>query len=134
MTYPAVTALYAAILGLIFALLSFWVVGGRGQFRVLHGDGGREPLHRRIRAHANFAEFVPLILILAALLEAGGAPSARIHGLLAPLTIARLMHPVGMLARENSPQQYIFRASGAVVTLIALVTASIMLLMRALAE
>lgn len=130
MAFPAVTALYAAILGLIFALLSFWVVGGRGQFRVLHGDGGNEQLNRRIRAHANFAEYVPLILVLTALLEADGASAARVHWLLAPLALARLLHPVGMLARENSPQQFIFRAPGAVVTLIVLIAASVMLLMR----
>jgi uncharacterized membrane protein YecN with MAPEG domain len=132
MTFPATTALYAAILGLIFALLSFWVIGGRGQFNVMHGDGGKEQLHRRIRAHANFAEYVPLILVLAALLEGGGAPASRIHWLLAPLTAARLLHPVGMLARENSPQQFAFRAPGAVVTLIVLIAASIMLLMQTL--
>jgi uncharacterized membrane protein YecN with MAPEG domain len=129
-TFPATTALYAAILGLIFALLSFWVIGGRGQFNVMHGDGGKEQLNRRIRAHANFAEYVPLILVLAALLEGGGTPTARIHWLLAPLVVARLLHPVGMLARESSPQQFAFRAPGAVVTLIVLITASVMLLTR----
>lgn len=132
MPFPATTALYAGVLGLVYAILTLWVVGGRGQFNVMHGDGGRTELHRRIRAHANFAEFVPLILVLVGLLEVGGASATRIHWLLAPLVVARLMHPVGMVAREHSVQQYAFRAPGAVVTLIVLVAASIMLLMRAL--
>lgn len=40
------------------------------------GDRGKEPLSRIIRAHDSFAEYVPLILLLAALLEAGGTPMA----------------------------------------------------------
>lgn len=105
--------------------------GGRGQYNVLHGDGGRATLNRRIRAHGNFAESVPLILVLAGLLKGGGVPASRIHWLLAPLTVARLLHPVGMMARENSVQQYAFRAPGAVVTLVVLVAAAVMLLARA---
>ncbi len=131
MAFPATTALYAAILGLIYFALSIWVVMGRGQYRVLHGDGGKAPLNRRIRAHANFAEYVPLILVLAALVEAGGGSATRIHALLAPLTVARILHPIGMVAKENSVQQYSFRAPGAVITLVVLVAASVMLLVRA---
>jgi uncharacterized membrane protein YecN with MAPEG domain len=130
MTFPAVTAAYAAILGLIYFALSAWVVMGRAKFRVINGDGGVSGLHRRIRAHANFAEYVPLILLLAALIEAGGGSRTSIHALLLPLTIARLMHPVGMVAKENSRQQYMFRAPGAIVTWAVLIAASVMLLLR----
>jgi len=131
MAFPAVTAAYAAILGLIYVVLSFWVVMARGKYRVVHGDGGHTPLHRRIRAHANFAEYVPLILLLAALNEAGGAAGATIHALLLPLTAARVMHPIGMVAPENSRQQYMFRAPAAIATWLILIAASVLLLMRA---
>ncbi len=130
MVFPATTAIYAAVLALIYVGLSFWVGAGRGKFGVVHGDGGNAELNRRIRAHANFAEYVPLVLLLAAMLEAGGSQPVTIHWLLGPLTVARLMHPVGMVAREGSAQQYGFRAPGALVTWVVLVAAAVLLLMR----
>lgn len=131
MHFPSLTSAYAAILALIFAALSAWVVAGRGQFAVLHGDGGKAQLNRRIRAHGNFAEYVPLILLLTALLEGGGAGRATVHALLLPLVVARLMHPIGMIAPENSFQQYAFRATSVVATLLILTAAAILLLLRA---
>jgi uncharacterized membrane protein YecN with MAPEG domain len=130
MVFPAVTAFYAAILALIYLGLSFWVVAGRGKFKVVHGDGGHDTLHRRIRAHANFIEYVPIILILCALLEARGAGGLTMTILLLPLTIARLMHPVGMIAKENSLQQYLFRAPAALITWVVLAASAILLLLR----
>ncbi len=98
MDFPAVTAGYSAILALIYIALSAWVVQGRGQYRIEHGDGGEARLNRRIRAHANFAEYVPLALIMAAFLEGSGTPPFTIHALLAPLVVSRIMHPIGMVA------------------------------------
>ena len=131
MAFPAITAFYGAILTLIYAVLTIWVGGGRAKFGVVHGDGGNAALNRRIRAHANFAEYVPLILLLAALIEAGGAGATTIHALLLPLTVARVMHPIGMVAPENSRQQYMFRAPGAIATWLILIAASVLMLMRA---
>ena len=130
MIFPSVTAFYAAILALIYLGLSLWVVLGRGKFKAVHGDGGHELLRRRIRAHANFIEYVPLILILCALLEAHGTGWLTMTLLLLPLTIARLMHPVGMVAQENSLQQYLFRAPAALITWIVMAAAAILLLLR----
>ena len=102
MVFPVVTAVAAAVLGLIFVALSAWVMAGRLSTGVLHGDGGKEVLNRRTRAHANFIEYVPLILLLAALLEGGGGSRILIEVLLVVLVVARLMHPFGMLAPPNS--------------------------------
>ena len=132
MMFPLVTATYAAILGLILAALSLWVVAGRLSSGVLHGDGGREAFGRRMRAHANFTEYVPLILILIALLEMMRTSIYLITPLLIILVIARLMHPFGMLAPVNSMQQYIFRGLPAVATLAVLIIAAATLLLRCL--
>jgi uncharacterized membrane protein YecN with MAPEG domain len=132
MVFPTITAGYAGVLGLILFALSFWVIGGRGQYRIVHGDGGRPELNRRIRAHGNFTEYVPMILVLAALIEASGGGPIKIHWLLGPLTLARLIHPFGMVAPEGSRRQYAFRAPGAVITMIVLAAASMMLLTRTL--
>ncbi len=52
-------------------------VGAAGGAGVGSGDGGNEALIRRMRAHANYGENAPIVLILLALLElAGGSISA----------------------------------------------------------
>jgi uncharacterized membrane protein YecN with MAPEG domain len=129
--YPAVTAFYAALLALIFAVLSVWVIAARFKLGILHGDGGVEAMNRRMRAHGNFAEFVPLILLVAGLFEASGGSRATVRALLIVLTIARVMHPFGMVARPNSVQQYAFRATSVMATLAVLIAAAILLLKRA---
>ncbi len=130
MAFPAVTAGYAAVLGVVFALLSAWVVAGRARHRVIHGDGGHDGLARRIRAHANFAEYVPLILLLVALLEAAGGTRPVVHALLLPLLVARVLHPIGMIAREMSLQQFVCRGVSATVTWGILIASSVLLLLR----
>ncbi len=129
MTYPLVTSGYAALLALVFVTLSAWVVAGRATFKVNHGDGGNVRLNRRIRAHANFAEYVPFILFLVALLEARATSRFTVHALLLPLLIARVAHPFGMLAPEASIQQFAFRGASVVVTWIVLTAAAILLLL-----
>ncbi len=128
MTYPLVTSGYAAVLALIFFALSAWVVAGRAGTKINHGDGGDATLSRRIRTHANFAEYVPLILILVALLEARATSLYIIHALLLPLVIARALHPFGMVAREKSPRQFACRGGSTLVTWVVLVVAAVLLL------
>jgi uncharacterized membrane protein YecN with MAPEG domain len=95
-----VTLLTGGVLGLIFLILSWRVVQVRQSAKVELGDGGDTLLLARIRAHANFAEYVPLALVLLALVEmsyrstptglwvAGGA-----------LVVVRIAHAVGMATR-----------------------------------
>jgi uncharacterized membrane protein YecN with MAPEG domain len=130
MVFPRLTAIYAAVLALIFFALSIWVVIGRARFNAVHGDGGQTALQRRIRAHANFAEYVPMILALVGLLEAGGADRFTVHVLLLVLVVARIMHPIGMVAREGTVQQFAFRAPGAMATWVVMVVAAVLLLVR----
>lgn len=130
MTFPPITAFYAGLLGILFLILSIWVSMGRAQFKVHHGDGGKAPLQRRIRIQANFAEYVPLALLLIALNEAAGAADWIVQFLLVALLIARLVHPVGMVAPEGSPQQYALRAPAMMATWTVIAIASAMLVLR----
>ena len=59
-----VTLVTAALCGLLYFWLSLRVVEVRRSAKVSLGDGGDEQLLQRIRAHANFAEYVPICLIL----------------------------------------------------------------------
>ena len=103
MVFPQVTAFYAALLGLVFTGLSFWVVKARAHHKVAMGDDGQFSLILRIRSHANFAEYVPLGLILIAFNEMAGLDPWGIHALGAVLVLARIAHPIGMAASEGSP-------------------------------
>lgn len=130
MTYPALTATYAALLALFYVGLAGWVVAGRVTGEQLHGDGGDEGLMKRIRSHANFAEYVPFALLLIALLEAGGGGRGLVHGLLIVLLIARILHPIGMFAGVNTPRQFACRGGGIVATFGVVIVAAIALLVR----
>lgn len=92
-----VTALYAALLALLLLLLARSTILRRQTARILLGDGADEPLQRRIRAHANFAEYAPLGLILLALCEAQGAPPLVLHALGLMLLIGRVLHAWGLI-------------------------------------
>ena len=130
MIFPATTAFYAALLALVYLGLSGWVMASRVSGNVLFGDGGDTVLLKRARSHANFAEYVPLTLILVGLLEAGGAGHGLVQGLLIALLIGRILHPIGMFAAPNSPRQFACRGGGILLTLAALGIAAIALLLR----
>lgn len=130
MTFPTSTAFFAALFGLVYAGLTCWVVVGRVGKDVMHGDGGDDGLQRRIRAHANFIEYVPIILLLLAFFEASGGGVLLTRILLAVLLVARLAHPVGMLAPKDSPRQYAFRGVPFIATTLVLIISAIGLLVR----
>src|SRR5689334_18600780 len=87
-----VMPIYAGLLALLYLVLSYRVVQMRGKGMPSLGDGGLEPLQRRIRGHANFGEYVPLLLLMLGALELGHLPAAWLHALGATLLVARLLH------------------------------------------
>ena len=58
------TTLLASILALLYVWLGLQVITQRRKHQVLIGTGGNSELEWTIRAHANFAEYVPIGLIL----------------------------------------------------------------------
>ena len=130
MTFPAITAFYAALLALVYVGMSMWVIVGRVDKNTLLGDGGDGALNRRIRAHANFIEYVPLAIIVISLLEASGGSPGLVRGLMIALVVVRLMHPVGMFAKVNTPPQFLFRGLGIVGTLAIIAIAAVGLIVR----
>jgi uncharacterized membrane protein YecN with MAPEG domain len=130
MIFPAITAFYAALFGLVLACLSIWVISTRLQHKILVGDGGNDAMKRRMRAHANFTEYVPLILILAGFWESLGGNHLTLRILLTLLLIARVLHPIGMIAKENSAQQYGCRGLPAIATIALVLIFSVLLLIR----
>ncbi len=128
MTFPSATVTTAAVLGLIFSALSLAVVALRVRHRVPYGDGGIEPLHRAVRAHGNFAEYVPLALLLLGALEVRSGGGPLLHGLLVALVVARLAHPVALFSPVGTPRYTVLRITGALVTWLVLTAAALALL------
>jgi uncharacterized membrane protein YecN with MAPEG domain len=94
------TGLYAAVLGLMALYLGSIPGRMRGKLKISVGDGGYPDMVLAMRRHANFVEWVPLALILIAMLEINGAPKAAIHGFGAALVVFRICHAVG-LKKDN---------------------------------
>ncbi|MGB8326362.1 MAG: MAPEG family protein [Steroidobacteraceae bacterium] len=88
----SVTPLYAGVLALWYFVLSYRVTQLRGPGGPSLGDGGNPALLRRMRAHGNFAEYVPFILLMIGLLELTHFPGYLLHALGLTLLIARLLH------------------------------------------
>ncbi len=69
----------------------------RTKEKVFIGDGGNEPLTRRMRAHSNFVENTAFVLILLALVELGlGSLSLWLWGVGALYLVGRILHALGM--------------------------------------
>jgi uncharacterized membrane protein YecN with MAPEG domain len=130
---PSITAAYLAVLGLLYAGLSLQVVRLRQKFRVAFGDGANDQLRNAIRAHSHFAEYVPVIALMVAMLESGGLPPIAVHLLMGALLIARVLHPFGMYAEPKTTQFQITRVGGMVITIIVMISAAALILWRLLA-
>ncbi|MDR3418014.1 MAG: MAPEG family protein [Nevskia sp.] len=116
----AITSLYAGLLALWFLVLSIRVIQYRGTAKINVGDGGDPTMLRRIRGHANFAEYVPLILLLMALLELGHASVYVLHGLGATLLVGRLLHGISFSFTDYwMPGRFV----GVILTFLALLVA-----------
>lgn len=124
-----ITGLYAALLGLMFLGLSYYVINGRKQYQVSLGDGGNEELTTRIRIQGNFAENVPLALVLIMLVEMQGAPLLSLHAMGLVLIVGRIGHIAGL--RWPSLR---WRVVGMVLTHVVILTSAVFLIWKFLGQ
>lgn len=98
------------------ALINAWLAVRVGRVRmsekVLMGDGGNARVIGRMRAHANFNEFTPIVLILLALVEFATGTSLWLWIVALIFLIGRVLHGLGM---DGLPKG---RAIGAVTALV----------------
>lgn len=92
------------IAGYVLPLVVIWfvlwarVASNRALLSVSIGDGGNMELLERIRAHGNFIEWVPWVLILMLIAELCDGPDMLVHASGALLVLGRLVHPFGLKA------------------------------------
>lgn len=95
--YLSVTFLLTAAFAVMLVVLSVHTSLRRRALQVAHGDAGDEQLKRRIRAHGNFIENAPLLLIMVAALEIGLSPLWIVTAVAAVFLVARVLHVFGTL-------------------------------------
>ncbi|MFZ2406230.1 MAG: MAPEG family protein [Methylobacter sp.] len=95
-----VTAIYASLAALLIVRLALSVIKLRRKNRVSVGDGGVEALQLAIRAHVNAVEYIPVTLMLLLTLELNGAPKILIHILGVTLIVGRILHAMGLPAKD----------------------------------
>lgn len=113
-----ITPLYASLLAVLFVLLSIRTLRLRGQYGVAVGPGKVPELHRAIRAHANFAEYVPITLLLLYFLEMQTPNRLLVHVFCSALLLGRMCHAFG-ISQVN--ENLNFRVTGMALTFIALI-------------
>jgi uncharacterized protein len=91
-----ITLTIAAAAALLHIWLSSRVVRARRPHKISVGDGGNEGVLRRMRAHANFAENMPIFVILLGLLEVAGANEWLLWASGILFIFARIAHGFGM--------------------------------------
>lgn len=126
---PTVTALYAGLLGIVYLVLGGFVVAHRRRARVGLGTGSDTALERAVRVHGNFAEYVPLFLLLLLVAELNGGAAILLYPAGAAFFLARLFHAFGLSQSSGTSAG---RFGGTLVTWVAILLLALVNLWLAL--
>ena len=91
-----ITAVFTALLAMMLVGLSIRVTVLRSQKKISFFDGGDPELGRALRAQGNFIEYVPMALLLMALMEGMGARHWVVYTFGAVLLVARFAQAWGL--------------------------------------
>lgn len=116
-----ITPIYAALLGLIFVVLSIKTIIIRRKNKVAVGDGNNPQLQRAMRVHANFAEYTPIAIILVGFVESLKYNEIIVHILLSLFLLGRIIHAYGL---SKIDEDFRFRVFGMVLTFNVITIAS----------
>ena len=116
-----ITSLYASLSALLIVRLSLLVIKLRIKNQISVGDGGNEELQLAIRTHANAVEYIPIALLLLLTLEINGAPKILIHLMGAALITGRIIHAMGLPAKDLKK-----RVLGMQITIFLLITLALL--------
>ncbi len=102
------------------ALLNIWIANRvgrvRGHEKVSIGDGGSPRLIAAMRAHANYVEYTPFVLIMLALVEMAAGSQWWLWAVAILYLVGRVAHALGMTV--DTPLK--LRVVGTVITLLTL--------------
>ena len=115
----SVTLFFIGLLAVLQVPATFFVGIRRVKTKILIADGGDQTLLRRIRAHANFTETVPITLIAMAAADYSGAGDTMLWAGGAALLLGRVVHYLTIALTDGSS---LLRAVGMVLTFAAMLT------------
>lgn len=121
-----VTALYAALFGLLFVILMVAVIKLRRSLRIGLGDGGNRDLQQAIRAHGNAIESVPIFLLMLATLELNHGSVMLLHLFGGAFLVARVVHAWGLYASSGASIGRVAGTAGTMTLLVALAIANLL--------
>ena len=122
-----ITGLYAALAALLIVLLALRVILRRKAAGIGIGDGGDHELAKRVRAHANAVEYLPIGLLLLLVLELDQTEPVLVHAFGITLVVGRMLHAFGL---SKTSRISIGRALGIVLSLLAITAMAVLLLWR----
>lgn len=124
-----ITPLIAAILALIYVKISFNVIKNRRKNKVAYGDGGIDNLSKAIRAHGNFIEYSPLVIILIVFLELNHFNPLILLAIGLIFIIGRVIHFKAMTALGDKGNLKL-RVLGMQITFITIISLSLLNLIQ----
>jgi len=111
-----VTLVFVAIFALMQAPMTIAVGLRRLKTNIMFLDGGDQVLTRRVRAHGNFTETVPIVLLAMGAAELSGAPHLLLWIAGGAFVAGRLLHYGTVVTSGDG----IGRAVGMILTLVPL--------------
>ena len=121
-----ITALYAAMFGLLFVILMLAVIRLRRSLRIGLGDGGNRDLQQAIRVHGNAVECVPIFLLMLATLELNHGSALLLHIFGAAFLTVRVAHAWGLYSASGTSPGRLIGTAGTMVLLVALAIANLL--------
>jgi uncharacterized membrane protein YecN with MAPEG domain len=125
MMMPRITAFYAALSALLIVILAIRVTLQRRATRIGIGDNGDHALAKRVRAHANSVEFIPIALILLLVCELLAIAPLWLHVFGIAIVLGRILHAWGLNASSGVT---IGRSGGYVLTVLAIIVMALVML------
>ena len=98
-----VTALYAAIIAIVMAVLSTIVAVLRSRHEVALGEGKSGELALPIRRFGNLTEYAPIVILLLLLMENAGVSAGALHAYGSVFVVLRIIHPLILFDTMGAP-------------------------------
>ena len=103
-----ITGTYVSWLALVFFVLTVIVIKQRRAGAVSLGDNNIKDLQKAIRAHGNFAEYVPICLLLMAVAEVNTNIGAFLHIAGGVLVLGRVLHAYGLITVSGASKPRVY--------------------------
>lgn len=121
-----VSAVFAAVLGILLIVLSILVSRFRLKYKKSLGVTDDQDFEAAVRAQANLVEYAPLGLMMLAIAELNGVASGLIYWTGMAFVVGRILHAFGMINGRGGP--HVARLVGVLLTWAGILAMAVLLL------